>query len=74
LIAPNRPLSLVAPEAGTSAEMQMAANQERDFINLRLVVHRQSSEGGTTTDILLCDTLGVGAGGQEPLILTRAAR
>jgi hypothetical protein len=33
------------------------------------VVHRQSSESGTTTDILLCDTLGVGAGGEEPLRL-----
>jgi hypothetical protein len=33
------------------------------------IVHRQSSEGGTTTDILLCDTLGVGAGGREPLRL-----
>jgi prophage tail gpP-like protein len=30
------------------------------------VVHRQS-ESGTTTDILLCDTLGVGAGGEEPV-------
>ncbi|RXH41073.1 hypothetical protein [Bradyrhizobium zhanjiangense] len=33
------------------------------------VVHRQSSEGGTTTDVLLCDTLGVGGGGQEPVHL-----
>jgi prophage tail gpP-like protein len=31
------------------------------------IVHRQSDVGGTTTDILLCDTLGVGGGGNEPL-------
>jgi hypothetical protein len=32
------------------------------------VVHRQSTESGTTTDVLLCDTLGVGAGGRDPLV------
>lgn len=34
------------------------------------VTHRQSSEGGTTTDVLLCDTLGIGAGGVEPIFTT----
>jgi hypothetical protein len=33
------------------------------------VVHRQSDGGGTATDILLCDTLGVGGGGKEPVHL-----
>jgi prophage tail gpP-like protein len=32
------------------------------------VVHRQSSDGGTTTDVMLCDTLGVGAG-RDPVRL-----
>jgi hypothetical protein len=32
------------------------------------VVHRQSSEGGTSTHVLLCDTLEVGAGGRDPLV------
>ena len=31
------------------------------------IVHRQSSEGGTTTDILLCRQDGLGSGTGEPL-------
>jgi hypothetical protein len=31
------------------------------------VVHRQSDSGGTTTDVLLCDTLGMSANGNEAL-------
>ena len=31
------------------------------------IVHRQSSEGGTTTDILLCRSDGFGSGSGEPL-------
>lgn len=33
------------------------------------VVHRQSDVGGTTTNVMLCDELGVGGGGSEALQL-----
>jgi prophage tail gpP-like protein len=43
-----------------------------DFM-IKGVVHRQSSEGGTTTDVLLCRFDGLGAGG-EPLIMDKGGK
>jgi hypothetical protein len=39
-----------------------------DFM-IKGVIHRQSSEGGTTTDILLCRFDGLGSGTGEPLAM-----